>query len=268
MTPYVYWIEDTWTGLHYIGKRVAEGCHPDDLLTTYFTSSNYVKPLAKANPERFVILYTQIVDSKEKAGEVEEGLQRWTNCHRRPDAYYNKNIAGKEFGNHSLETRTKISRSKKGQKPSPQCIAAAVKSLKERGAWNKGKTDLPPSWNKGKKFPELSETASLHFKRCWEDPSIREKMLVNVRNPSDATRKKMSEAKKGRPSCRKGMKSPCSVDRAMTNTNLSVEDIREIERLTKADFISRGALKALCVEYNCIQSTVTRIKKGEFLCQK
>lgn len=42
---YVYRIKHTPSGKFYIGCRYAEGCHPDDLWTSYFTSSSAVKEL-------------------------------------------------------------------------------------------------------------------------------------------------------------------------------------------------------------------------------
>lgn len=43
--PYVYLIKNKSTGLKYLGVRYAKGCHPNDLWTTYFTSSTSVHKL-------------------------------------------------------------------------------------------------------------------------------------------------------------------------------------------------------------------------------
>lgn len=45
MIPYVYFIKNKTTGLKYIGVRFANKCQPNDLWTTYFTSSLLVKKL-------------------------------------------------------------------------------------------------------------------------------------------------------------------------------------------------------------------------------
>lgn len=42
-TPYLYSLLWTEHNIGYVGVRYAQGCHPSDLWTTYFTSSNYVK---------------------------------------------------------------------------------------------------------------------------------------------------------------------------------------------------------------------------------
>lgn len=50
---YVYEITDRQTGMWYVGCRTAKGCHPSDLGGSYFTSSRVVKPLFRADPDRF-----------------------------------------------------------------------------------------------------------------------------------------------------------------------------------------------------------------------
>ena len=42
-TPYTYLLGWSLSGKYYYGVRFAKGCHPNDLLRTYFTSSRYVK---------------------------------------------------------------------------------------------------------------------------------------------------------------------------------------------------------------------------------
>ena len=51
--PYVYRLKDLLTGKRYIGCRVAEGCYPEELGASYFTSSEAVEPLFSTNPDRF-----------------------------------------------------------------------------------------------------------------------------------------------------------------------------------------------------------------------
>lgn len=45
--PYTYLLTFKKTGQYYYGCRYANGCHPDDLFKTYFTSSKIVKKLIK-----------------------------------------------------------------------------------------------------------------------------------------------------------------------------------------------------------------------------
>jgi hypothetical protein len=51
--PYVYRLTDKVNGKIYIGCRIAKDCSPDDLGVRYFTSSKIVKPLFKADANRF-----------------------------------------------------------------------------------------------------------------------------------------------------------------------------------------------------------------------
>ena len=43
--PFVYWIQNKTTGMKYIGVKYAKGCSPEDLWTTYFTSSKSIHKL-------------------------------------------------------------------------------------------------------------------------------------------------------------------------------------------------------------------------------
>ena len=45
--PYIYQITNTLTKHKYIGCQYKEGCHPDDLWNTYFTSSLVVRKAVK-----------------------------------------------------------------------------------------------------------------------------------------------------------------------------------------------------------------------------
>lgn len=51
--PYVYRLTDRFTGKRYIGVRYANGCAPEDLGVSYFTTSKHVEPLFRADPARF-----------------------------------------------------------------------------------------------------------------------------------------------------------------------------------------------------------------------
>lgn len=59
--------------MRYYGKRTAEGCSPDDIWTTYFTSSEYVKDFRERFGE------PDIIQIRKTFGEDYEACSRWEN---------------------------------------------------------------------------------------------------------------------------------------------------------------------------------------------
>jgi hypothetical protein len=135
-TPYTYLIG--WSELNqwYYGVRFANGCHPDELWVTYFSSSEYVKEFRKFHGEPDIIQVRKSFSSVEKAVLYEDSILRRLNCVHN-DKWINRGRGGKEFylTGCSEETKLKISKSKKG-------IPSTLK----------GKTSLA----KGKKNPRVS----------------------------------------------------------------------------------------------------------------
>lgn len=87
-TPYTYLIGWTEHDKWYYGLRWAKGCHPDDLWTTYFTSSKYVQEFREHHGEPDVIQVRKIFGTKEEAIQWEHTVlkrsrviesQRWLN---------------------------------------------------------------------------------------------------------------------------------------------------------------------------------------------
>lgn len=94
-----------------IGVRFARNCHPDDLWTSYFTSSGYVKEFRKQYGEPDVIQVRQTFPTDTLAREWEEKVIR------RLDAvksirWLNRQNAGKDFylESHTEESKEKMSK--------------------------------------------------------------------------------------------------------------------------------------------------------------
>ena len=59
-TPYTYLIKWSSTNMKYYGVRYAKNCHPNDLWTSYFTSSDYVEEYRKIHGEPDIIQIRKI----------------------------------------------------------------------------------------------------------------------------------------------------------------------------------------------------------------
>jgi hypothetical protein len=162
-TPFVYWLEHRPTGKHYIGRKTAKGCHPDDLLKTYFTSSEIVEPMAKANPEDFEILYIRTFDDKDKAIQVEEELLTWVDAENREE-YFNRHNGGKNFRSRwdDPEYRKKCS--------------------KVRELWDD--PEYREKITQQRNTPEYRQKRSQIAKMKWEDPEYRENSIEALKERS------------------------------------------------------------------------------------
>lgn len=102
---------NTW----YYGIRFAKNCQPEDLWTTYFTSSKYVKQFRKQNGEPDIIQIRKIFDSKEKAILWEHKVLK------------RLNVISNEKWLNKTDNKT-------------ICPEAARNALVGRSPWNKGKS--------------------------------------------------------------------------------------------------------------------------------
>lgn len=91
--PYVYEVIDTVTGKWYIGSRTANGCKPEDLGATYFTSSKIVKPLFSSEPERFIKKIIVVSDA-DYVVKVESSLLKLRDARTDPNSYNQHNGDG------------------------------------------------------------------------------------------------------------------------------------------------------------------------------
>ena len=95
-TPYTYRIKWTKTGVNYYGVRYAKGCHPNDLWTTYFTSSIHVQNYRTIHGEPDIVEIRKTFDGNNKVNAArlfETQILRRLKVLQRPD-YLNQNVAG------------------------------------------------------------------------------------------------------------------------------------------------------------------------------
>ena len=182
---YTYYIFNTKTNQHYYGARWANGCHPGDLWTTYFTSSKKVKALIEQyGAQSFIVQIRKTFTSETSCREWERKVLSRLKIKSRSD-WINEGICAappRPLGyKHSPETITKMKKPKgpwseerrlaksqnqknkiangkqmpstKGYKHSPETIA----KMKQRVAWNKGKKGAQVAWNKGLKKNETNQ---------------------------------------------------------------------------------------------------------------
>lgn len=73
--PFTYHIAWSELGIHYYGSRYSWDCHPDDLWTTYFTSSDIVKLFREVNGEPDIIEVRKIFINDEWNERVKQCVQ-------------------------------------------------------------------------------------------------------------------------------------------------------------------------------------------------
>jgi hypothetical protein len=124
--PYTYIISST-DGHLYVGSKYGVDAHPDKLLKSYFTSSNYAKPLILEDPSKWSIIRLREGETTEEVVAVE---MEWQMEHRYNKGLLNKSInraQGKwvNYGPKSDAARRKLSDTKKGKPASRATIEAA-----------------------------------------------------------------------------------------------------------------------------------------------
>ncbi|PTR04958.1 NUMOD3 motif-containing protein [Nitrosomonas nitrosa] len=212
-TYYVYAISHKVTGKWYIGSRIANGCHPEELFRTrekyiegkskgyrkgYFTSSKYVKRLIKLDGgiKNFKVESVKIFDTKEKVLLCEALLHRLFDL-KNDNEYLNQINAGEKFNHvgrtHSEETRKKMRDSHKGK------FVGENHPLYGKKHSDETRRKISES-QKGKKLSdETRRKISESHKGKQLSDETRRKMSLAKKNMSDETRKKMSESHKGKP---------------------------------------------------------------------
>jgi hypothetical protein len=111
--PFTYLVGWSSHNLYYYGVRYATGCHPNDLWTTYFTSSNYVKSTREKLGEPDIIQIRKTFIDKKKASNWETRVLKKIKIFENTK-YLNKQINGNWVMDD--ETKRKISSTMKGMK--------------------------------------------------------------------------------------------------------------------------------------------------------
>lgn len=123
--PFAYIIESK--DHLYVGSKYGVDAHPSILLKTYFTSSKYAKPLILKNLEGWKI--TSIYEATSTQDALRQEME-WQLLNRHDSRLLNKSINRAEgkwinYGAMSIESRKKLSDSKKGKPASKVTIEAA-----------------------------------------------------------------------------------------------------------------------------------------------
>lgn len=132
-SPYTYHIAWTSIDKHYYGVRYAKGCNPNDLWSSYFTSSKEVKKYRELYGEPDVIEVRKVFTDAYSAKSWECRVLRKLNV-LRSYRWLNANIGGEQFiiEKHSEETKRKMSENN----GSKRFDARAAISERQTGAKN------------------------------------------------------------------------------------------------------------------------------------
>jgi hypothetical protein len=145
-TPFTYSLFCSTTKQYYYGVRYGKGCHPDQLWSSYFTSSKTVSQLIEEHGrDAFEVRIRKIFNCPKKALAWEQRLLERVNAINRKD-WINLSHGTTFRHNETLseETKQKMSETRKGKKLSkprdPNHTAKLVEARKHNGkaAWNKG----------------------------------------------------------------------------------------------------------------------------------
>lgn len=114
--PFTYLVRFRLTGQIYYGYRGRKGCSPDDLWTSYFTSSRIVAGLIREHgPDAFDVEVRRTFRTADAARKCERRVLLRFDARSNP-CWLNQTNGGKGFSlkAHTLESRRKISESRTG----------------------------------------------------------------------------------------------------------------------------------------------------------
>lgn len=116
--PYTYFIKHIPTGLCYYGVRYAKECHPNDLWTTYFTSSHRVRALIEEyGKDSFLYEIRRTFEDAVAARNWERRVLTRLNVLNK-SWWMNRNIAGALIWTDDL--RKQVSDKMRGREKSPE----------------------------------------------------------------------------------------------------------------------------------------------------
>ena len=136
-TPFTYCLTFHLTGQRYYGVRYAKGCHPDQLWTSYFTSSETIKALIEEYGEdSFIFEVRKTFVTREQACSWETKFLTKINAAKH-SGWLNDHNGGSNF--HSTPEsiqKAKDTRKKNGTKPpmkNPESVQKAKDTRKKNG---------------------------------------------------------------------------------------------------------------------------------------
>jgi hypothetical protein len=234
-TPYTYLIGWSSLNKYYYGVRYANGCNPNDLWTTYYTSSKYVKDFREDYGEPDIIQIRKTFDTPDEAVLWEAKVLSRINASSRDDFLNQQNGSGCRGVLHDSYMKKR-------------------KSDKMKAYWTEER-----KLEKSESMIEYNETHGKYryteaLKKRYEDDSFKKKFTdkMNVVNKCPVKRRKAGEKigqKWNEPEYKSKMidrgggrqKIPVVIDgihyssisEALEKTNLSYHTIRKIAGLVK-----------------------------------
>lgn len=153
--PFTYIIKFKPTNQWYYGVRWARGCSPNDLWTTYFTSSKHIKALiAEHGLNSFHVRVSKIFNTKEEATKHERRFLLRVKAASN-GAFINKRNNMPEFSPNGLKiihhNRLQVETWHDPQLPLPSGWSYGITELHRQNN-SKAQTGKTP-WNKNKKSP-------------------------------------------------------------------------------------------------------------------
>ncbi len=143
--PYTYLIGWTKINKYYYGVRYAKGCSPEDLWTSYFTSSKLVEDMRQLYGEPDVVRVRRVFDCREKAVLWEaKVLSRMRVL--KESKWLNQNVQGMVV----IETQSKehIRKRTVNKNHNPRQKEIALQALQKAVAVNTGKKQTIETQNK------------------------------------------------------------------------------------------------------------------------
>lgn len=167
---YVYKITFLPTDQYYIGYRGSKNATPDDLLTTYFTSSKVVARLIKEHgADKFAKEILAEFDTGVEAYEYEQQLLREYEVEANTQML-NKRLTScalDTFKYHTEKTRAQMSESRRLLWKDPEYRDSVADAVRQ--SWQ------DPARADSLKTPEFRQLKSQQSKKLWKDPAYLEK---------------------------------------------------------------------------------------------
>jgi hypothetical protein len=149
--PYVYKIAWSTAKTWYIGCRYAPECSPEDLFSSYFTSSKHVKKFRHLHGDPDIIEILSIFETGEAARSYEQQILTAASAAQDPLSL-NRHNGGKNFygGEITAAHKEKLRQAALGKKRGPH-TAAHKEKLRQAGLGKKGRKGTPlPAAHKAK----------------------------------------------------------------------------------------------------------------------
>lgn len=175
--PYTYLLKFIPENKFYYGVRYQKGCHPDDLFTTYFTSSKVIKKLLEEyGKDAFVWEIRKTFNNVDSARQWETDVLKKIHAAQRDDFLNETNnisIPNKKF--QTEETKQKIGAKHKGKQLSERTKSLLREKAKKRYA----DKCLHPRYGKTHTNEAKSKISKVHKGKSISD---NQKQILSVKS--------------------------------------------------------------------------------------